>query len=89
MEARPELRLYFPIWNRLKTDYQVSVTAPRALHKRIIKAIVNMKYYDLGYKLFLEPKRATLSHSSKGAILTFYLQIHNDTLDFRRKTVEL
>lgn len=67
------LSVYDPIWNQLKKDKAVSLTANRLLHARIIKAVIKRKWLDLGYKLEIEPRIATLTHSRKGSILTFYL----------------
>lgn len=66
-------RQYAPIWNKLKTDKKVSVTAPRPFHARIIKAVKKEKWMDIGYKLTIEPRKAKLSHTRSGSILTFYL----------------
>lgn len=74
------MRQYEPIWLQLKALPQaqaaskgVSVTAPRALHRRIIKAVKKEKWMDIGYKILIEPKTALLSHAQKNSILTFFL----------------
>lgn len=70
---------YDPIWEALKASTlkpkRVSITANRLLHSRIFKAVKKRKWLDLGYKIQIEPRIATLSHSRKGSILTFYLDI--------------
>ena len=66
-------RFYFPIWEKLKKEKQVSITANRSLHARIIKAVKKEKWMDVGYKLEIEPRVATLSHSRKHSVLTFFL----------------
>lgn len=45
--------LYVDIWNILKEKGKCKVAANPALHKRIIHAVINKKYYDLGFKLLL------------------------------------
>jgi hypothetical protein len=67
------MRKYEPIWNKLKTDGTVSITANRLLHPRIIKAVIKEKYGDVGYKVKIEPAIATLTYTRSHAILTFYL----------------
>lgn len=73
-------RQYQPIWNKLKAlpakqaaTQGVSVTAPRVLHKRIVKAVVKEKWLDLGFKMEIEPRHAIMYHSRSGSILTFTL----------------
>ena len=79
-----EMRQYEPIWEKLKSlpliDAKlkgVSITAPAALHKRIIKAVKKEKWMDFGYKMMLkelDDREATLSYSRKASILTFKLR---------------
>lgn len=83
MEADPESRQYYPIWNQLKQHGKVSVTAPRPLHARIVKAVKKEKYNDLAYKLEIEPRIAVLSHARQNSILHFFLEIKTHTLDMR------
>jgi hypothetical protein len=68
---------YDPLWNALKASNEkpkrVSITANRLLHSRIVKAVKKRKWLDLGYKLEIHPRIATLSHTRSGSILTFYL----------------
>lgn len=74
------MRQYEKIWHTLKNLPQydaslkgVSISAPRAFHKRIIKAVIKEKWMDIEYKLLHEPRVITLAHSKKNSILTFYL----------------
>lgn len=83
------MRQYEPIWFQLKSLSQseasskgVSITAPRALHRRIIKAVKKEKWMDIGYKLLIEPKTALLSHSQRNSILTFKLTFSLTPEDF-------
>lgn len=76
------MRQYEPIWIRLKSlplsearTKGVSVTANRALHPRIIKAVKKEKWLDIPYKISIDPQQMALSHARKGAILTFYLDV--------------
>jgi hypothetical protein len=83
------MRQYEPIWVKLKSLSQseasskgVSITAPRALHRRIIKAVKKEKWMDIAYKLEIEPRVAVLSHSQKNSILTFQLSFSLIATDF-------
>ena len=76
------MRHYETIWNQLKNlpakeaeTAGVSVTASRALHPRIVKAVIKEKYGDLGYKILLNDRRAVLAHIRKHSIITFFLTI--------------
>jgi hypothetical protein len=83
------MRQYEPIWVKLKSMPQseahekgVSITAPRALHRRIIKAVKKEKWMDIAYKLEIEPRVAVLSHSQRNSILTFRLSFSLIPSDF-------
>jgi hypothetical protein len=76
------LRDYEPIWTKLKampfseaSTKGVSVTANRALHRRIIKAVQKEKYMDVAYKIHMEPIKTILWYRKKDALITFYLKI--------------
>lgn len=71
-------RYYQSIWEKLKKEKVVSVTANRLLHPRIIKAVTKEKWMDAGFKIQIEPRRALMTHSSNHAILTFYLEFKLD-----------
>lgn len=82
-------RQYEPIWNKLKSlppkeaeVKGISIFANSALHKRIIKAVRKEKWKDMGYKLALEDKKATLTYSRTAAIITFYLSFSLTEEDF-------
>jgi hypothetical protein len=82
------MRQYEPIWQKLKSmpleeaaKKGVSITANRAVHKRIIKAVVKEKWLDFGYKISIEPRRAILLHSRSNSILTFRLTLSVKTID--------
>ncbi len=78
------MRTYQPIWDKLKSlplkeakEKGVSITAPAALHRRIIKAVKKEKWMDMGYKILLkenDDREATLFFTRNGSILTFYLR---------------
>jgi hypothetical protein len=74
------VRYYQSLWEKLKQDKVVSVTANRLLHPRIIKAVTKEKWMDIGYKLQIEPRRALLSHSRTHSILTFKLELKLDVI---------
>ena len=46
-----QISQYEPIWITLKADRKCRITAPIALHKRIIKAVMKRKNLDIAYKL--------------------------------------
>lgn len=76
-------RQYQPIWRQLKAlpakqaaTQGVSITSPRVLHKRILKAVVKEKWLDIGFKMEIEPKYAKMYHMRSGSILTFYLRLY-------------
>ena len=79
-----EDRQYYPIWKALKSlssqeaaGKGVSITAPRPLHKRIIKAVKKEKWLDVGWKLSIDPQVAELTFSRSNSILVFYLTRKN------------
>jgi hypothetical protein len=72
------MRQYEPVWNELKKKKIARVTAHRALHPRIVKAVIKEKWMDVGYKLELEPHHSILSHSIKHSVITFTLTVHHD-----------
>ena len=74
------MRQYEPIWIKLKSlprdeanKVGVKITAPKVLHRRIIKAVKKEKWMDVGYKIRIEPREAVLSHAINTSVLTFYL----------------
>lgn len=81
------MRQYQPIWSKLKSlplkdakTIGVSVTANRRLHPRIIKAVTKEKWLDIAYKIQMDPYVVRMTHYSKGAILTFYLELSESSL---------
>ncbi len=70
------MRLYQPIWEKLKREGKASVTANRVLHARILKAVIKEKWLDLGYKLEIAPYHCIVTHSRSNSVLTFYLTKH-------------
>ena len=69
---------YTPLWEALKasnkTPKQVSVAANKALHPRIIKAVIKRKLLDIGFKLSIEPMKAILYPVRDGSKITFILE---------------
>jgi hypothetical protein len=51
------MRMYEPIWQKLKKDGLVKLAVPRPLHRRIIKAVIKEKDMDVVHKLVLLEKR--------------------------------
>lgn len=82
-------RTYYAIWNQLKslsledaTNKGVRVSAPRPHHRRIIKAVRKEKWMDVGYKIRMEPKVATIVTFSTASIITFRLRFSLTPDDF-------
>jgi hypothetical protein len=69
------MRQYEPIWIKLKASGEVSIAAPRQMHKRIIKAVHKEKYNDLAFRILLQEdhKRSWISNSASHNKLTFKL----------------
>lgn len=74
------MRKYHPIWQQLKATNQCAVSAPKAFHARIVKAVINEKYYDIGFKLLVDESCRTvrLSSISEGGRLRFFLIYYNE-----------
>lgn len=66
---------YEPIWLELKKNRVCRVTAHRALHPRIKKAVCKRKDLDAGYKFEVSEhgRVARLSMKSKHSIIEFRL----------------
>jgi len=82
-------RLYSQIWEQLKslsiedaTNKGVRISAPRPHHLRIIKAVKKEKWMDVGYKIRIEPKVATLVSFRDNSIVTFRLRFSLTSEDF-------
>lgn len=71
------MRKYAMIWNKIKKEGNCSIAAKRELHLRIIKAVIQEKYRDLGFKYELSErdKKSRLAYCSDGAKVTFTLHI--------------
>lgn len=69
------ISMYQPIWDALKRDAVCKITAPKALHRRIIKAISKRKNEDVAYKYMMGElgKRATLKYVIENSVITFTL----------------
>lgn len=67
------MRYYQAIWEEIKKKQVARITAPKLLHRRIIKAVIKEKWLDYGYKLEQENYNAILSHSISNSIITFTL----------------
>jgi len=75
------MRQYEPIWHTLKSlpeeqakTVGIKITAPRVMHRRIIKAVTKEKYKDIGYKISIEPRVAIMEHSRAESVITFTLR---------------
>jgi hypothetical protein len=81
------MRQYEPIWYKLKTlplteasKKGVSVTANRALHARIIKAVTKEKWKDIAFKSSISPLKVILTYKRSNAILTFYIHVVDESI---------
>lgn len=66
---------YQPIWDTLKLKHQVEIIAPQAVHRRVIKAVINRKDSDAAYKFLCSEshKKAKLRYKVEGNKITFSL----------------
>lgn len=73
------MRQYTPIWNQIKTEFHCEISAHKAYHRRIIKAVVKEKDLDLGFKFELSerspPQTSLLKSSRSGSIIKFTLTL--------------
>lgn len=67
------MRMYQPIWERLKADKFVQIACSPTAHKRIRKAVFKERGLDLAYKFESEGKREMLEVWSEGTKLNFKL----------------
>ena len=70
------MRKYQAIWFKVKQKGTCSVSAPRAVHRRIIKAVVKEKDIDTVFKLECSERntRARMLCSRNGLVITFTLK---------------
>lgn len=68
--------MYTDIWNILKTKGKCKVAAHSAMHRRIIHAVVNKKYYDAVYKFEMSERmtRVILVYSTGHSHILFQLR---------------
>lgn len=74
---------YSPLWEQLKNSEpkvqgvthirSIRITAPRSLHKRIVKAVIKRKWLDLGHKIMLDSRKDILYHTREASMITFFL----------------
>lgn len=67
---------YEPIWHELKEKGECRITAPAALHRRIVKAVIKRKDLDHAYKLACRHLgfKAVLEISREHSVITFVLK---------------
>jgi hypothetical protein len=70
---------YEDIWTMLKSKHVCKIAAHSSLHKRIIKGVINKKYYDDGYKLQLAENslQAKLYYKISHSQIVFTLRVIN------------
>lgn len=82
---------YEGIWQELKTNKTVSLTANRFFHARIVKATIKRKGLDLGYKMQLADRNmyAVLEHTTRESIITFTLKIREIKKSIKGRIITL
>lgn len=74
------MRQYEPVWNQIKLIGKCEISAHKAYHRRIKKALRKEKDQDLAYKLYnLElspPMIAIVTTCSEGSVIKFSLKLH-------------
>lgn len=78
------MRQYQPIWEQIKTILSCDISAHRAHHLRIIKAVVKEKDMDTLYKMERSEAHTKAIMTSKrvGAVIKFKLTVRPyDTLE--------
>lgn len=74
------MRKYQEIWHNLKKDNHCSIAVHPSLHARVIKAVINEKDRDIGYKLTALPPdeiniyMIKLAYKRNGAMIKFFLR---------------
>jgi hypothetical protein len=71
----PKLRKHQPIWEQLKLKLSASVAAEPKFHARIIKAVINEKYEDIGWKCLCSEQelKYKLQYTSDNNLVAFKL----------------
>ena len=68
-------RKYSPVWKKIKEDGFVEISAHKAYHRRIIKAIAKEKDLDLLFKMEslerIPPIRTIVYSKSVGSVIRF------------------
>lgn len=75
--------LYNDIWKHIKAKHGCKIAAHPALHKRIIHAVINKKYYDFSYKMDLQEKKKSskLTYIRTASQIIFKLTIYTQLGD--------
>ena len=73
--AVPTNRLYLDIWNTLKARGSCRIACHSSLHRRVIHAVINMKYYDVANKFQLNEigRKSRLSYKCTKTSIEFSL----------------
>ncbi len=75
------MRMYEPVWKKLRQQGRVSITSPAHFHKRIIKAVKKERGLDLEFKFLL-------SETNRYASLKWKIVAYNIiqfTLHYRKR----
>jgi len=68
-----KLRLYEPAWITLKTHRTLTLRAPKHLHKRIAKGLIQEKWKDKSFNQREGWRTMWLTYASQGDELVFQL----------------
>jgi len=69
------MSIYDPIWEKIKKEGTAEVVVNRHLHRRLIKAVKKRKYFDISYKIQLDPHVPIMHISKLGNTIIFTLEI--------------
>ena len=67
------MRMYEPAWIALKTHKTLTLIAPKHLHKRIAKAVIQEKWKDKPFKCQEHWRNMWLTYKSQGDEIVFQL----------------
>lgn len=69
-KTNPQGRLYWPIWNELKTHGECLVTCGAAERKRVHKAVIKEKWRDAAWLMHAPYAKLEIRHTSSGIKFT-------------------
>ena len=77
-EYTPPVSKYLPIWNKLKQEKEVRITAPPIYHRTIIKMVKNRRDKDAVFLFDLSERNLThrIKYKVNGSVIHFKLYIN-------------